>query len=119
MIKSRAHTVWFGDAEREFRLTPPLIIELEIKCNVGIGGLCRRLFAGDFRFQELTEIIRLALIGGGETPLRASQLVDAYVNSRPLGETFPLAVAILECLFFGAAKEQSDLSTDQPKDEQT
>jgi hypothetical protein len=103
-MNSPAYRVFFGDAEREFILTPPLILELERKTGVGVGGLSKRLFAGDFRYSEIMEVIRLGLIGGGEQPKRAAELVDAYAASRPLAETFPLAVSILETAFFGIAK---------------
>lgn len=113
MDKAPAYRQFFGDAEREFRLTPELILELERKTEAGIGGLCKRLFAGDFHFSEVTEIIRLALIGGGETPKNAAALIGVYVNTRPLFETFPLAVAILEVTWFGNSKthlHQSEVS---------
>lgn len=61
-----SHRQFFGDADRDFRLTPPLILELERVTGSGIGGLSRRFFAGDFRHQELLEVIRLGLVGGGE-----------------------------------------------------
>jgi hypothetical protein len=99
------HRTFFGDGEREFRLTPELIVELERKSGSGIGGLCRRLFAGDFKHADLTETIRLALIGGGTAPKDADALVAAYAVNRPLSETYPLAVSILETLWFGAAKK--------------
>jgi hypothetical protein len=95
---------FFGDGDRDFRITPELIIELERKTGSGIGGLCRRLFAGDFRHGDVTETIRLALIGGGTPPHDADALVAAYAVARPLSEIFPLAVSILETLWFGSAK---------------
>jgi Phage tail tube protein, GTA-gp10 len=98
------HRAFFGDGERTFRLTPELIVELERKTNSGIGGFCRRLFHGDFSHGDLVETIRLALIGGGETPENAASLVAAYVIGRPLTESYPLAVSILETLWFGRAK---------------
>jgi hypothetical protein len=101
MRKAPAHRAFFGDVERDFRLTPELIIELERKTGAGIGGLCKRLFANDFRHAEILETIRLALIGGGEKPQTAASLIAAYAASRPLIETFPLAVAILETAWFG------------------
>lgn len=51
--------------EQAFSLPPELILELERKTGAGIGSFCRRLFAGDFRHAEITETIRLGLIGGG------------------------------------------------------
>ncbi|MCB1522501.1 MAG: gene transfer agent family protein [Rhodoblastus sp.] len=102
------HRQFFGDAERDFALTPELIIELERVTGAGIGGLCKRLFASDFKHADLLEVVRLALIGGGETPEDAAALVAAYATTRPLAETFPLAVAILETLWFGRTQTGAD-----------
>lgn len=104
MPDTPTHRAFFGDAERAFSLTPELIVELERATGNGIGGLCRRLFIGEFHHAHIAETIRLALIGGGETPQRATELVATYATPRPLAETYPLAVAILETLWFGAAK---------------
>lgn len=95
------HRQFFGDAERDFRLTPELITELERKTGRGIGGLCKSVFAAEFRHADVLETIRLALIGGGEKPEVASSLVAAYAATHPLAETLPLAVSILEVLWFG------------------
>ena len=100
-MSDTTHHAFFGDGERDFRLPPKMIIELERKTGAGIGGLCQRMFRREFGINEITETIRLALIGGGEKPERAAELVAAYVNDRPLAETYPLAVAILETLWFG------------------
>jgi hypothetical protein len=108
MTAELTHRAFFGDGERDFLLTPELIVELERKTGAGIGGLCKRLFAGDFRHQEITETIRLALIGGGTSPKEADALVAAYAIKRPFGEIFPLAVKILEALWFGTAKKGDD-----------
>jgi hypothetical protein len=99
------HVAFFGDAKRTFKITPELITELERKTGCGIGGLCRRLFAGEFGHADLIETIRLALIGGGEKPETAAALVATYAADRPLSETYPLAVSILEALWFGHAKD--------------
>ena len=105
MTTEMTHRAFFGDGERDFRITPELIIELERKSGAGIGGLCRRLFAGDFKHSDVTETIRLALIGGGTSPKDADALVAAYAVKRPLSEIYPLAVSILETLWFGASQK--------------
>lgn len=105
MRDAPSHTAFFGDQDRTFRLTPELITELERKTGRGIGGLAKDLFAGNFRHAEVLETIRLALIGGGETPEAAASLVAAYAANRPLAETYPLAVSILEALWFGTASD--------------
>jgi hypothetical protein len=103
------HRQFFGDADRDFRLTPELVIELERKLDTGIGALFQRLIAGTFRHADLNEVIRLALIGGGSvTPQEADALVAAYVVARPYAESYPLAVSILETLWFGKAKGEAD-----------
>jgi hypothetical protein len=96
-----AHVQFFGDAEHTFKLTVPMILELERLTGAGIGGLCARMFAGDFRHQEIAETTRLGLIGAGTSPEQAAALVAAYVVDRPLNETFPVAVSILTALWGG------------------
>ncbi|TCT12659.1 tail tube GTA-gp10-like protein [Tepidamorphus gemmatus] len=102
MPEAPTHRAFFGDTERAFALPPAMIAELERLSGAGIGGLCRRLFAGEFHHAHVVETIRLGLIGGGETPQRAAELIATYATARPLAETYPIAVAILECVWFGA-----------------
>lgn len=111
-----AYKQFFGDQEREFKLTPELIQELERKCQAGIGELSRRLFGGDFRYQDVSEIIRLALIGGGEKPDRAQELVALYVHQFPINESYALAVQVVEAAWFGPMREP-DLQSIAPEAE--
>lgn len=97
---------FFGDGRYNFQLTAPLIIELERSTGSGIGGLAKRLFAHDYRYHELSELIRLALIGGGQTPQRAKELTETYVHGLPISTAIPVAVNILEATFFGVDKPQ-------------
>jgi hypothetical protein len=113
-----AYTAFFGDAERTFSLTAPMIRELERKTGAGIGAFCQRLFARQFSHDDLGETIRLALIGGGETPERAAELVAAYVDGRPYAETLPLAVEILRALWFGTPPKPAPAPDTTPAPEQ-
>lgn len=54
-----------------------------------------RSFGGDWRVDDVRETIRLGLIGAGMTPTDAFILVSRYVDTRPLGENFGLAAAII------------------------
>lgn len=101
------HTAFFGDAEYPFRLSPALIIELEHKTGAGIGALCTRIFHRQFAQIDIHETIRLALIGGGIQPERAATLIASYAVDRPLSETYPVAVAILENVWFGQPKHEA------------
>lgn len=107
-MSDTTYRAFFGDSERAFKITVDLITELERKTDAGIGRLCRRLFAGDFHLADVSETIRLGLIGGGATPGEASALVAAYVTNRPFAETYPLAVSILEALWSGSADETAN-----------
>ncbi|SHH04091.1 Phage tail tube protein, GTA-gp10 [Kaistia soli DSM 19436] len=102
-----SHREFLGDAEHDFCLTPANVAELERLTGAGIGTLFSRVIARAFYLSDLAEIIRLALIGGGMSPERALHLVGVYVTGRPLNETYPLALAILERLWFGA-DDQAD-----------
>jgi hypothetical protein len=102
-----AHRAFFGDRDRDFALSPELIMELEKVTGAGIGALSRRVIAGQFQYRDLSETIRLGLVGGGETPERAAELVKVYVAGQPLNGAHALAVAILSALWFGTAKEGS------------
>lgn len=101
MNEAPAFRTFFGDVERDFRLPPELVIELERISGAGIGGFSHRFFKADFRHADLLAVIRLGLIGGGETPKTADALIAAYAIPRPLMEIFPIAVGTLEMLMFG------------------
>jgi hypothetical protein len=101
---------FFGDQERALKLTPNLIMELERTTGVGISTLSKRVFAANFHYRDLTETVRLALIGGGENPERAAELVQTYITDRPLSEAMPHAVGVLSALMLGTTKEPTDAS---------
>lgn len=95
------HRAFLGDQLREFCLTAPMVLELERKTGSGIGGIIRRVIARDFTLAEVTETIRLGLVGGDTDPQEAAALIAAYVTPRPLVESYTLALAILQTLMLG------------------
>ncbi|KIN60636.1 DUF3356 domain containing protein [Sulfitobacter noctilucae] len=99
-------TGFFGTADHTFTLTDAMIAELERVCDCGIGTLYQRTVAMAFRSADLTEIIRLGLIGGGMTPQEAMQLTDTYARNRPMGEVFPLALDILDARWNGTEPDK-------------
>lgn len=107
---SISHAAFFGDAEYTFTLTDPVITELERLTGSGIGNLFIRLVGNQFHLGDLTNIIRLGLIGGGMNPQRAQELVATYAVNAPFDQIFPLALDILTARWAGA--------DDQPEAEQ-
>jgi hypothetical protein len=59
------------------------------------------VFNRQFSQADISETIRLSLIGGGITPKRAAEFVATYVADRPFAETYPIAAKTLERLWFG------------------
>ena len=101
MNDAPAYTQFFGDKERDFRLTAELVSELERLTGQGIGGLSRRLMAGDFHLATLHHVIRLGLIGGGTPAQEAQALLAAYTPSLPVLHQYALAMGIIEILMMG------------------
>lgn len=87
---------FFGDATHTFALTDPMILELERLTDTGIGALYLRAVNMSFTLTDLVEIIRLGLIGGGMAPEQAKTLTTTYGTNRPISETYPLAMDILD-----------------------
>ena len=98
---------FFGDRERTFRVAGPHIAELEAQTGVGIGTLMRRVTSRDYRHRDLTEIIRIGLIGGGGAePAEAARLVETYALYAPIEQTLPIALGVIEQLWFGASQNE-------------
>jgi len=95
------HRAFFGTADHDFTLTDDMVTELERIADIGIGAFYQRVIAMHFKAADLSEIIRLALIGAGMHPQQAMQLVDTYARNRPMSETFPLALDILDARWNG------------------
>jgi hypothetical protein len=116
----------FGDGTYLFALPLAQISELQRKCGIGIGGLFNRVLKGcnrlgddiilapgqaEFYALDLIETIRHALIGGGKgtvngeevkvTPIMASRLIDAYVLTRPLSDSWSIAASVLGACIVG------------------
>ncbi|WP_034996934.1 gene transfer agent family protein [Beijerinckia mobilis] len=100
-------TAFLGDMEHTFKLTSKLILELEHLAECGIGALFKRLTSNEFRHLDIAQTIRLGLIGGGMSPEQSVRFVETYVIDRPLKEIYPVALGILETLYFGKQKEEA------------
>lgn len=75
-------TVDWGDGTHTFRLTYPGLIELEQKCESALAEIIERVNAGRYKVSDIRETIRIALIGGGKSPVDALKLVRTYIDER-------------------------------------
>lgn len=86
----------FADGTYTFRLALDQIDELERKRDASIFTIAQRLDPAlrTARLGDITEVIRLGLIGGGMTPVDALAKVRRYVDERPLDESRDTAYAV-------------------------
>lgn len=137
--------IWldFADGEYLFRLPIGMIAELQTKCDAGVGLIFQRLMKGRypddgqvifnpleaiFKYQDITETIRLGLIGGGEalvdgkkvkvSPADAIRLIRTYVEPRPLLENWSIAAAIAIACMVGYHDPKTEKKSPAPESQQ-
>lgn len=133
----------FGPGRYRFWLPMQRIVECERACgdksivlmfeemSAGIGieqesDAARFFGAGPVRIKDVYEVIRCAAVGGGErydgeeshrvTAIEAKQLVDEYVDGRPLAETVPVAWAILNAAVMGVSLKKKAAAPENESD---
>lgn len=98
----------FADGDYTFALSWKWLEELERIFDGSVFPVLRRMISEQAATStEVSEIIRLGLIGGGTEPSSALALVKTYVEDRPLMENLDLAVSILEAAIFGSPEWQA------------
>lgn len=105
MSRSAAVTFEWADGEHKFRLGIGQLAELQEKCDAGPAWIYNRLRDESWRVADITETIRLGLIGGGMPAEKAGPLVRRYVTNRPLNDSVPVAMAVLAVLLVGVPDE--------------
>ena len=102
----------FADKKYAFEMKWERIVEWEETFNKSMFGTFNEMVERRTgRASEVREIIRLGLIGGGTKPTEALRLVGRYVENRPLSESVPVALEIVEAALFGAPESEPDEST--------
>lgn len=97
--------ITFADGEYDFRLAWGELVELQEKCDAGPMVVLDRLHSGAWRVEDVSNIIRLGLIGAGTPPPTARTLTVRYVEQRPPLENVLLARVILQAAVMGAGEE--------------
>ena len=96
----------WADGHYSFRLPIEQLLELQAKCDAGPPEIHQRVATARWRVEDLRETIRLGLIGGGLTPVKAMELTRAYVDRRPLNESVGPAFAILTAALVGVPGDE-------------
>lgn len=105
MSRNAEVTLTFADGDYRFRLPWGQLIQLQEKCDAGPPEIMARLLSNLWRVHEISETIRLGLIGGGLEPKKALKLVREYVEARPLMENLEIAQRVLGAAMVGVADE--------------
>jgi len=101
MLNGQVVLTW-ADGEHTFNIAKfEQVFELEEKCGAGVGEIFDRVRSGRWRWVDVRETVRLALIGGGMQPVPALTLVKRYVDNRPWQESRQVAMAILLAAMVG------------------
>lgn len=121
----------WADGEYSFALKSAQIEELENisrnfatgKNGIGIGAIWARVMVNaEWSKDDLRNIIRLGLIGGGTEPVRANQLCKMYVDDQPIssadGDMTPSSPLAVAQIIFYAAMCGMDGSMDDKSDDE-
>lgn len=93
---------FWGDGQNKFFLGIAQLEELQEKTGVGPERLFTRLGEGDWKIADITETIRLGLLGADMTPANAYAKVKNYCYpARPLSENIRPAMLILAAALRG------------------
>lgn len=105
VVRRAQVTLDWADDRYTFRLPVEQLEELQELCDAGPAWIRARLATGQWRRKDISETIRLGLIGGGMKPTDARKLVARYVDARPLEENTLVAQAILAAVLVGVPDE--------------
>lgn len=95
----------WADGTYSFRLAWGQLSELQEKCDAGPYVVLQRLHDGAWRIEDISNIIRLGLIGGGMEPAAALKIARRYVEERPPMENLIPAQVILSAGLMGVSEE--------------
>lgn len=103
----------WGDGEYRFRLAIGQLRELESSRNSGALEILQRFAFGTYRVDDVSEILRLGLIGGGLDPLTAKSKVTRFFVAGHFSDNVPVASEILKTAIIGdesdpVGKEQAE-----------
>jgi len=98
----------FGGQKRVFQLDVPRLDELQELTDLGPEAMIRHIQNGDYKTREISETLRLGLIGGGMEPNAAAIMVERYGSGPYVMDCKSLAYLILMAAISGAPESQKD-----------
>jgi hypothetical protein len=96
----------FAGDVRTFKLAIENVLAIEDACACGITEIAARLSSQTWRTRDVTEAIRIGLVGAGVEGLIAKRLVEEHVVPGRLMEHALIAQAIVMAALVGDPREQ-------------
>lgn len=96
----------WGDGTYRFRLAWGELVKIQEACDAGPYVVLQRLANDTWMLNDIREVIRWGLIGGGIEPSSALKLIRSFVEGRPPVENVIFANAILSAALVGAPEER-------------
>lgn len=107
MRDARLELEW-ADGDYSFRLGWGELVELQEACDAGPYVVLQRLANKTFLINDISETIRIGLIGGGMEPGKALGMTKRYVKARPPMECLDVALAVLMAGLLGAPEKTAE-----------
>ncbi len=117
MSRDASVTLDWADGSYHFRLAWGELAKLQEACDAGPFVILDRLNSGACRVEDISNVIRLGLIGGGMEPVPALKKVRDYVEGRPPAESRLTAYAVLSAGCYGAPEEEIEKKSEAPSQE--
>lgn len=95
----------WADGRYTFRLAWAELEQLQEACDAGPYVILNRLIDGSWRVADISNVIRLGLIGGGMAPLVALKKIRSYVEGFAPMKNLLIAQAVLSAAVVGAPDE--------------
>jgi len=104
----------WADGTYHFRLAWGELAKLQEACDAGPFVILDRLHSKACKIEDISNVLRLGLIGGGMAPVEALKKARAYVEARPPAENLLYAIAVLSAGCYGAPEEQIEKKSEAP-----
>lgn len=109
-------SLFFGDGEQRFRIAIGEFRELQEKVNgrrieagmpaIGPTTLANLLRANDAWPDDVRDVLRIGLVGGGMKPAEAHRLLVRHFDGKPPIEFYLTAFTVLMAAFVGVAGDE-------------
>lgn len=103
MSRSAKVRAFFGDADQDFALLIGQCVELQELTGCGLGVSLGRI--EQFWVNDVKQVLRLGLIGGGMAKEQAYRLVERHVVSGELGVCADVAFKVVAAAIAGVPDE--------------